>query len=160
MKVILSEDVSNLGTMGSVVSVADGYANNYLFPRKLAVRADSGSAKQIEHEMRIIKRREEKRRAELTEQSKKISSVTVEILARAGEEDKLFGSVTTAQIAEKLAEKGFKVDRKNIHLEEPIKALGIYTVALKLGLGVEASIKVWVQPEVEPKAEADEDSAS
>jgi large subunit ribosomal protein L9 len=146
MKVILSEDVTNLGKMGSTVNVADGYARNFLLPRRLAVRADSGSAKQIDHEMRVIHRREEKQRAILAEFAKKLEGLTVEIKARAGEEEKIFGSVTTANISEKLAELGHQIDRKSIALEEPIKSLGIFGVPIRLASGIEATIKVWVSP--------------
>ncbi len=144
MKVILCEDVENLGAMGATVKVADGYARNYLIPRKLAVGADSATAKQIEHELAIIKRKEDKRRAELTKFAKQIDGVTTEFQMRAGEEDKLFGSVTNVMIAEKLQEMGHAVDRKSIHLDEPIKSLGIFTVPVKLGSGIEAQVKVWV----------------
>ena len=146
MKVILSQDVPNLGKMGVTVNVADGYARNFLLPRRLAVFAGSGSAKQIEHEMRVIRHREEKRRAAMQEVAKKLSGVTVEIKARAGEEDKIFGSVTTAHIAEKLAELGHAIDRKSIVLDEPLKALGVFSVPVKLAGDVDASIKVWIQP--------------
>ena len=155
MKVILSEDVANLGKMGATVTVAEGYARNFLLPRKLAVRADSGSAKQIDHEMRVIKRREEKVRAVLTEQAKKLEGITIEIKARAGEEDKIFGSVTTAHIAEKLAEAGHTIDRKAVHLEEPIKSLGIFGVPVRLATGIEATIKVWVSALEEETAAAE-----
>jgi large subunit ribosomal protein L9 len=164
MKVILSQDVPNLGAMGATVKVADGYARNYLLPRRLAVETGSASGKQIEHEMRNIKRREEKRRTELQEVAKKMSGLTVEITARAGEEDKLFGSVTNVMIAEKLAAQGYQIDRRSIVLEEPIKTLGIFTVPVRLGSGVEANVKVWVQAEkvaevaVEVEEEDDEDS--
>ena len=144
MKVILSEDVANLGKMGATVNVADGYARNFLLPRKLAVRADSGSARQIEHETRVIRRREEKQRAVLAALAKTLEGVTVEIKARAGEEDKIFGSITTAHIADKLAELGHQIDRKTIVLEEPIKSLGIFGVPVRLASGIEATIKVWV----------------
>ena len=144
MKVILSQDVANLGKMGATVSVADGYARNFLLPRKLAVRADSGSAKQIDHEVRVIRRREEKQRAVLTTLARSLEGVTVEIKARPGEEDKIFGSVTAAHVAEKLAEIGHQIDRKAIMLDEPIKALGIFGVPVRLANGIEATIKVWV----------------
>ena len=144
MKVILSQDVANLGKMGATVNVADGYARNFLLPRKLAVRADSGSAKQIDHEIRVIRRREEKQRAVLTTLAKSLEGVTVEIKARAGEEDKIFGSVTAAHVAEKLAEIGHQIDRKAIMLDEPIKTLGIFGVPVRLANGIEATIKVWV----------------
>lgn len=145
MKVILCEPVSELGEMGETVTVADGYARNYLLPRKLAVRAESASAKQIEHEKRIIRRREEKRRAELQGTARQLDTLTVEIKARTGEGDKIFGSVTSAQIAEELKELGIEVDRKAISVEEPIRALGIYVVLVQLGSGVEANLKVWVE---------------
>ncbi len=153
MKVILTQDVTNVGHIGQEVNVAPGFARNYLMPRKLAVDVRSGSAKQIEHEMRIIRRREEKQRAEYMELAKAIEKVTVEIKARAGEEDKLFGSVTNSHIAEKLAEQGFEIDRRFIQLDEPIKALGIFAVPVKLASGIEASLKVWVTP-IEEEATA------
>lgn len=152
MKVILCDDVENLGHMGQTVNVATGYARNYLIPRKLAVGAESASARQIEHEMAIIKRREEKRRAELTAVAKQLEGVTVEIQMRSGEEDKLFGSVTNVMIAEKLAEMGHPIDRKSIVLPEPIKALGIFTVPVKLAGGIQAEFKVWVTGLVEETA--------
>lgn len=149
MKVILSEQVPNLGEMGQIVNVKDGYARNYLLPRKLAVRADSGSAKQIEHEKRAIAQREQKKRALAADLAKTLGSLTVEIKTRAGEEDKIFGSVTTQHIAEKLQEMGCEVDRRKIALEEPIKALGVYSVPVHLGSGVTAYVKVWVSGEEE-----------
>jgi large subunit ribosomal protein L9 len=145
VKVILCENVPNLGEMGSTVKVAEGYARNYLLPRKMAVPAESNSAKQIEHEMRNIKRREDKLRTEMTAVAKKIEALTIEFTMRAGEEDKLFGSVTAAQISESLSALGYEVDRKNITIEEPIRTLGIFTVSAKLAKGVEAKIKVWVK---------------
>ena len=155
MKVILCEDVSNIGEMGATVTVADGYARNFLLPRKLAVQADSASAKQIEHELRIIGGREEKKREALTKVAKELEALTVEIKARAGEEDKIFGSVTTTNIAEKLKEMGQDIDRKTMSLEEPIKALGIHTVTIRLKSGIEANVKVWVT-----KEETEEEAAA
>jgi len=154
MKVILSQDVPDVGKMGAEVKVADGFARNYLLPRKLAVQTDSATAKQIDHEMRIIRRREEKIRAVLTEQAKALEGVTVEIKARAGEEDKIFGSVTNAMIAEKLAEQGHTVDKKAIILDEPIKSLGIFAVPVRLASGIEANVKVWVTQIVDEEATA------
>lgn len=155
LKVILRDDVDNVGSMGETVRVAPGYARNYLIPRKLAVLAESASAKQIEHELKIIKKREEKKRAELKDVAKVLETVTVDIQVRAGEGDKLFGSVTGLHIAERLAELGHTVDKKNIKLEEPIKQLGIYTVPVRLGVGVEANIKVWVTGLATESAEAE-----
>ena len=146
MKVILSENVPNVGKMGATVTVADGYARNFLLPRKLAVRADSATAKQIDHETRLIRKREEKQRAVFAALAKALDQVTLEIQVRAAEEDKIFGSVTNALIAEKLAELGHTVDRKAIILDEPIKSLGIFAVPVRLAGGIEANIKVWVSP--------------
>jgi len=144
MKVILSQDVPDLGTMGAEVNVAKGYARNYLLPRKLAVQADSATAKQIEHEKRVIQRREEKQRTAFGALAETLNNVTVEFKARAGEEDKIFGSVTNAHIAEKLAEMGHHVDRKAVLLEEPIKSLGIFLVPVRLSSDIKANLKVWV----------------
>ncbi len=154
MKVILSENVPNVGKMGETVKVADGFAHNYLLPRKLAVSAASSSAKEIDHQMRVIRRKEEKLRAVLAAAAKALEGVTVEIKARAGEEDKIFGSVTTAQIAEKLAEAGHTVDRKTIMLDEPIKSLGIFAVPVRMASGIEATVKVWVSALEEEEATA------
>ena len=156
MKVILSENVPHLGDMGATVSVSDGYARNYLFPRNMAVPADSGSAKAMEHQRRIIARREEKVRAELNQAAKSLEGLTVELKARAGENEKIFGSVTTAMIAQKLLEMGHQFDRKQIELDEPIKSLGIYSVPIRLMQGITADIKVWVTAEApETPAEAE-----
>lgn len=154
MKVILSQDVFNLGQMGDTVDVKSGYARNYLLPRKMAVIAESASAKQIAHEMGIIKRREQKMQAELVGVKAELEKITVEIKARAGENEKLFGSVTNSNIAEALHEMGHEFDRRRLELKEPIKALGVYTVPLKLGAGVEAEIKVWVSAEEPPETES------
>lgn len=144
MNVILCEHVENLGSMGQQVKVADGYARNYLIPRKLAVQADSATAKQIEHELRIIKRKEEKQRAEFAKMAEKLRAITLEFKMRAGEEDKIFGSVTTNMIADQLKEMGFDISRKQVVLDEPIKSLGIFSVMIKLFPGIEAPVKVWV----------------
>ncbi|MFP4501994.1 MAG: 50S ribosomal protein L9 [Candidatus Hydrogenedentota bacterium] len=144
MKLILCDDVENLGHMGETVTVADGYARNYLVPRKLAVPVQSATAKQVAHEMAIIKRREEKVRAAQQAEAKQLEGVTVEVKMRAGEGGKLFGSVTTAAIAEQLADLGHNVARKAIALQEPIKELGMFTVPVKLGRDVHADVKVWV----------------
>lgn len=146
MKVILSEDVPNVGKMGTSVTVADGYARNFLLPRRLAVQADSATAKQIDHEMRLIRRREEKQRAQLSALAEQIEGMTVEIKVLAGEGDKIFGSVTPSQIAEQLGALGVEVDRKSIVLEEPIKSLGIFVIPVHLASGIEARLKVWVNP--------------
>jgi len=159
VKVILRENVINLGDMGSVVNVAAGYARNFLFPRNLAVGADSASAKQLEHTMREIHKHEEKHKAVLRDVAQKLEGVVVEILARAGVEDKLFGSVTSVQIAEKLHELGHEVDRRTIVIHDPIKSLGTHKVSVKLGNGVEAALKVSVK-KIEEEAPAVEEAAA
>jgi len=158
--VILTEDVVNLGEMGETVKVTDGFARNYLLPRRLAVQADSASAKEIEHQQRIIKRKEAKRREEQLIVAEEMKSIKLTFKRHAGDQDKLFGSVTSANIAEELAERGYFVDRRNIKLPEPIKAIGMYTIEMKLGGGVEASITVTVErdetvDEAEKRAQAE-----
>ncbi len=144
MKVILCQDIEKLGKVGETVEVSDGYARNFLIPRKYAVSVQSASAEEIRHHLEIIQRREAKRRAELESIAKQINAITIEFKMRAGAEEKLFGSVTTAMIAEKLQEMHFNIDRKQILLEEPIKTLGIFSVPVKLGSNVTAEVKVWV----------------
>ncbi|GMV99773.1 MAG: 50S ribosomal protein L9 [Candidatus Hydrogenedentota bacterium] len=154
MKVILSQNVRNLGEMGHVVNVADGYARNFLFPRKLAVPMQSATAKQIEHEMRIIKKREVKHKAHLADIAKQLEAVSVTIQMKAGENDKLFGSVTTHHIADALKAMGQDIDRRSILLEEPIKSLGTYPIQVKLGNGVSGKVNVVVEREIDLEAEA------
>lgn len=149
MNVILCEDVDNLGEMGHKVKVAAGYARNFLIPRKLAVPMDSASAKQIEHELKIIHRREEKRRVEMSKLAKQIDGIVVEFVMRAGEGDKLYGSVTTQQIAEKLAELGHVINRRHLVLAEPVKTLGTHAAQLKMPGGVTAKVNVRVNRLIE-----------
>jgi large subunit ribosomal protein L9 len=158
VKVILCENVINLGEMGDTVAVADGYARNFLLPRKLAVRADSASAKQIEHEMRIIRKREVAHREFLQGLAGELSGKSVTFERKAGEHDKLFGSVTSANIADALKELGVEIDRRGVQLPDPIKELGTFEVKVKLGNGVEGQIKVIVAKEdAEPVVEAEAD---
>ncbi len=144
MKVILCQDIEKLGKVGETVEVSDGYARNFLIARKLAVSVQSASAKEIRHHMEIIQRREAKRKAELESVAKQINTITIEFKMRAGDEERLFGSVTNTMIAEELQKINFNIDRKQILLEEPIKTLGIFSVPVKLGSGVIAEVKVWV----------------
>ena len=147
MKVILCEEVDNLGEMGQTVNVASGYARNFLIPRKLAVAADSASARQIEHEMHIIRRREEKLRQKYGNVKKSLDGAKVEFKMKAGEEGKLYGSVTSLHIAEKLAELGHEVDRKKIQLRDPIKTTGEHQVTIKLVKDLTATVRVIVEAE-------------
>lgn len=158
MKVILCEDHDNLGNMGDTVIVAAGYARNFLLPRKLAVLADSASAKQLDHEMRIIRGREEKKRAALGGVKDALAGTTLEFTAKAGEEGKLFGSITSHHIADRLIEMGHSVDRRKVTLTEPLKSVGEYEVSVRLGREIDATIKVRIVAEevqeVEEVAEA------
>jgi large subunit ribosomal protein L9 len=147
MKVILRDDVSNLGNMGAVVTVKDGYARNYLLPRGLAVEANPRNIKSLDHEQRKIQERAKKIKTGAEDLASKLAAVTVSIRAKSGEEDKLFGSVTAMDIAEALNAKGLEIDRKKIVLDEPIKRLGTYTVHVKIHSEVTAEVSVEVIPE-------------
>jgi large subunit ribosomal protein L9 len=145
MKVILKEDVKKLGEVGSIVRVADGYGRNYLIPRNLAVEANPKNIRQFEHDKKQIMARVDEIRKSSEDLATRLSSLNLEIEAKAGEEDKLFGSVTSMQIAEAIAEQGIEVDKRSIALEEPIKRLGDYKVSVKLSQGVTASVSVNVK---------------
>ncbi|OGW39282.1 MAG: 50S ribosomal protein L9 [Nitrospirae bacterium RBG_13_39_12] len=132
MKVVLKDDVKNLGKMGQIVDVADGYARNYLVPRGLALEANTKNIKSLEHEKRIILEKAKKIRNSAQDMSNKVSGINLVIKAKAGEEGKLFGSVTTMDIAELLKNEGVEIDKKKISLDEPIKRLGSYSVNVKL----------------------------
>jgi large subunit ribosomal protein L9 len=147
MKVILKEDVGKLGYMGDIVNVKDGYARNFLIPRGIAAVADTKNVKALEHEKRVIDRRAEKHRAESQTLAEKISAVTLKLKAKAGEEEKLFGSVTAMDIAEALKAEGFEIDKKKIVLDEPIKRLGSHTASIKVAREVNATVNVEVEAE-------------
>jgi large subunit ribosomal protein L9 len=152
MKVILKEDVKDLGVMGSIVDVANGYGRNYLIPRNLAAEANTRNIQQMEHDKGIILAKAKKIKTAADELADKVSLIKVTIEAKAGEEDKLFGSVTTKDIAEAVAEQGYDVDKRKIQLEEPIKRLGEYEVSIKLHHDVVASVKVEVKKAEESEA--------
>ena len=132
MKVILREDVKDLGDMGAIVDVSDGYARNYLVPKGLAVEANVKNVKALEHEKRIIQGKVKKIKNAAEDLSERVSKMSLVIKAKSGEEGKLFGSVTTMDIAELLQKEGVEIDKKRISLDEPIKRLGSYTVSVKL----------------------------
>jgi large subunit ribosomal protein L9 len=144
MRVILREDVDHLGTAGEVVTVKPGYGRNFLFPRGLALPATESDVRRIEHEKRVISARNAKLQKELEGQASKLGSVRVTIYQAVGEGDRLYGSVTSRDIADALEAAGHKVDSKKIDLPEPIKALGDHDVPVKLGKGVSAKVKVTV----------------
>ncbi|MEW6570939.1 MAG: 50S ribosomal protein L9 [Nitrospirota bacterium] len=147
MKVILKEDVKNLGNMGQIVDVSDGFARNYLVPRGLAVEASTRNVKSLEHQKKVVLEKARKIRSSAQELSEIISKKKLVIKAKAGEEGKLFGSVTTMDIAEKLKEEGIEIDKKKIFLDEPIKRLGLYSVAIKIHPEIMSQLDVEVVPE-------------
>lgn len=144
MEIILTENVEGLGTIGDLVKVKPGYGRNYLVPRGLAVAANTRNVKEMEHQKRQLERKMQKvtQAAELLKS--KIEAVTCVLAHRAGEEGKLFGSVTSMEIEAKLVEAGVEIDRKKIQLAEPIKTLGEHEVPVKLDAGVVATIKISV----------------
>lgn len=147
MQVILRDDLDNLGKSGEVVNVKPGYARNFLFPRGLAVQATEKDVARVEHEKRVIASRTAKLAKETQAEAERLGQVSVSIARAVGEEDKLYGSVTSRDIAEALAAQGVTVDSKKLNLAEPIKTLGLSEVPVKLGRGVSATIKVWVVKE-------------
>lgn len=144
MKLILRKDSSTLGRVGEVVSVKDGFARNYLIPRGIAYEATEGNLRQLDEERKQQLRRVDKERMLAEALAARLEKTSVTIKMKVGEEDKLFGSVTAQMIAESLAEKEIVLDKRNIDLEEPLKALGIYDVPVKLAGGVMGKIKVWI----------------
>lgn len=147
MKLILREDVHGLGDVGEIVEVKPGYGRNYLIPQGLAVVADPKNVRKIEHERRLIARRLEQMKAGATSLGEKLEGLSVTIPRKAGEQDKLFGSVTVRDIAEALQMEGVEVDRKRIRLAEPIKTLGVYKVTVRLHPEVTPDVMVWVTAE-------------
>jgi large subunit ribosomal protein L9 len=147
MKVILKKDVENVGAEGTIVSVKDGFARNFLIPRNLAIAAVGGSMKVYEEEKKQRESQKVKEKKNAEKMAKDLAKVSCTIKMKTGEEDKLFGSVTAAEIAGLLKEQGFEIDKKKILLEEPIKALGVYTVPVKVHPDVEAAVKIWVVKE-------------
>jgi len=147
MRVILTTDVDSVGKMGEIKEVKNGLARNYLIPKKLAIRATPGNIKVWEQKSNIINKREEGLKAEAQGFASKLEGVSVTISVKVGEEEKIFGSVTSQNISEALKELGFEVSRKDIKLESPIKALGTHDVSVKLYQEVEAIIKVGVVEE-------------
>jgi large subunit ribosomal protein L9 len=144
MKVILRKDSEKLGRIGEVVTVKDGYARNYLFPRGIAYEATNGNLHQLEEERKQQVRRGQKEQKHAEDLAVQLDKTSVTIKMKVGDEDKLFGSVTAQMIAEALVEKEITLDKRHIDLEEPLKALGIYDVPVKLTGGVSGKIKVWV----------------
>ncbi|HEY7499394.1 MAG TPA: 50S ribosomal protein L9 [Vicinamibacterales bacterium] len=147
MEVILREHVDNLGKRGEVVKVAAGYARNYLLPRKLALAVTEANRRQIEREREAAEARDVEERTQAETLGQRISETEVEIPRRVGENNTLYGSVTTSDIAQALAAKGFEVEKRRIHLPEALKALGEFTIPVRVHREVTAQVKVKVVPE-------------
>jgi large subunit ribosomal protein L9 len=144
MQIILKQRLENLGQPGEVVTVKAGYARNYLIPQGFAYEATAANLKRIERERAQTQRKASEEVAAARQRAGQIEGTSVTFKARAGEEGKLFGSITSADIVEKLAEQGVEIDRRQIVLDEPIKALGVFSVPVRLHAEVRPEIKVWV----------------
>lgn len=144
MQVILTQDVDNLGKAGELVSVRAGYGRNYLVPRGLAVSATVRNKNRLDHDKAVIERRVAKERASALEIANKINAMTLQFERNTGEDEKLFGSVTSRDIQEQLKRAGVEIDHRWIALDGSVKALGKYEVAVKLAAGVQATLKFWV----------------
>lgn len=149
MEVILREDIEKLGGRGQIVKVADGYARNYLLPKRLAVSATAANKAIVEQERQAHLRREAKEKASAEDLAKMMTGVTVTMAQKAGEQDQLFGSVTVKDIAEALEAQNYHIDRRKIHLEEPIRQLGEFKVPVRLHREVSTEITVNVVREEE-----------
>jgi large subunit ribosomal protein L9 len=148
-KVLLREDVDDLGARGEIVRVRAGYARNYLLPRKLAVEATAGNVKGIESERAALLKKEAKERASADAQSQQMSTLELEFKRKAGEQGALYGSVTSMDVAEALRERGYEIDRHRIHMREPLKRVGEYSVPIRLHREVTIDLRVRVAPEGE-----------
>ena len=149
MEVILKEDVPKLGHRGDVVKVAEGYGRNYLLPRKLAIEATKGNKAVIEQMKQAAVRRSAIEKSDAEALSKQLEGVSVSFQRKAGEKDHLFGSVTSADIAEALEHKGFNIDRRKIQLHDPLKNLGEFDVPVRLHRDVTSRVKVVIEKEAE-----------
>ncbi|MCZ7601699.1 MAG: 50S ribosomal protein L9 [Melioribacteraceae bacterium] len=144
MKVILRKNYEKLGEIGEIVDVKNGFARNFLIPRQIAYVATQGNIKAFEEEKKQILKKETKEFEEAQKLATELENVSISIPVKVGEEDKIFGTVTTQMIADSLKEKGYEIDKRKIEIAEPIKALGIYTVNVKLHPKVQSTVKTWV----------------
>ncbi|HSJ62372.1 MAG TPA: 50S ribosomal protein L9 [Gemmatimonadaceae bacterium] len=144
MEVILRQAVENLGKPGDLVAVKAGYARNYLIPRGFALPATEGNKKRIEQQRARLEAAENERRAAAQSVAERLEQVSLTFSARVGEEDKLFGSVTAADIAQQLLAQGFEIEKRQVDLHDPIKTLGVYRVPVKLHADVKPEVRVWV----------------
>lgn len=141
MKLILTEDVPTLGTIGAMVNVKNGYARNYLLPRSLAVPANESNTKQLAHQKRVLQARREKVLAEVKATAHKLEQVSLQIAKQVGEDERIFGAVTSAELAEMLEQQGFSISKKDIHMPDEVKKLGEYVADVRLHSEVSGKLK-------------------
>ena len=149
MEVVLRETIDNLGRAGQVVKVADGYARNYLLPKKLAYPATAGNLKVIEAERQSLLRREAKQKEDAEKLRQMLDAVEITIRRKVGEHDALYGSVTNSDVGEALEKKGFQIEKRKIHMDDHIKTLGEFSIPIRLFKDVTATVKLKVEPETE-----------
>jgi large subunit ribosomal protein L9 len=147
MKVILTQDIAGLGSIGDLITVKDGFGRNYLVPQGKALQATSQNMKKLEHQKRQIREKIDKTKREAERLAARLESISCTVAKAVGEEDKLFGSVTGMDIESSLKLEGIEIDRKKINLPEPIRSLGIYNIPIKLHPEVTATLKLWVVKE-------------
>ena len=144
MKIILRQDHEKLGKIGAVIEVKDGFARNFLIPRKIAYPATQGSLRVLEEEKKQKVNHEQKEFHQAEKLASALEKISITLKVKVGEDERIFGSVTSQMVTDALNEKGIKLDKRIVEIEEPIKALGIYTINLKLHSNVNAKVKVWV----------------
>ena len=147
MKVILFEDIDNLGSAGEIVNVKDGYARNYLIPKRLAISATPSNIRSLQSQKKVFEKKAKEKETDAQIIKEKIDGKSFKIAVKAGESDKLFGSVTSQDIEEILKEEGIIISHRDVKLDEPIKELGVYNITIKLHPDVEANFKLWVVKE-------------
>lgn len=144
MRVILIKDFENLGKTGETIEVKSGYARNYLVPQGIALIANSAGLKKIQEQVRLKELRNKKALQKARELAEKLNSISLTVPVQVGEEDRVFGAVTSQMVADQLKEKGYEIDKRHIQLDEPIKALGIFEIPVKILQDVTATVKLWV----------------
>jgi len=149
MEVILRETIDNLGRAGQVIKVADGYARNYLLPRKLAYKATPGNLKVIEFERESLVRKEAKQKEDAEKLQKMLEAVEITIRRKVGEQNALYGSVTNSDVSDELQKKGFEIEKRKIHMDDHIKTIGEFSIPIRLFKDVTAHVKLKVEPEIE-----------
>ncbi|MEA3501006.1 MAG: 50S ribosomal protein L9 [Candidatus Marinimicrobia bacterium] len=144
MKIILKENIEKLGNKNEIIDVKDGYARNYLFPKKLALKATKANINVVKELERVKDKKEKSVVRTAQKLADKLKNISITVSAEAGEDEKIFGSITTQKIAELLDEKGYKIDKHNIVIEAPIKNLGVFNIPIKLHTDITAEVKLWV----------------